>query len=188
MTDETEIRRLLKGGQRHEAFERIVMAYGEKAFHLAVSFLREENAARDMAQEALLRLWKALPAYDGRASVSTWLYAITRNVCLTELRRLSRKPTVPLEPTTGEGWEQPVIGEDPGQGMDVEAALARLQEKYSQVLRLFYLEQRSYEETARLLDVPLGTMKTLLFRARKAAADLVSRQESCWTLPLKETQ
>ncbi len=153
--------------------------FREKVFQLALSMTRNPETAADLAQDTLLRVGKALPAYNGTASLSTWIYTIARNVCLTELNRSARRRTVPMDdPGSAEsvaGIEAPGSVEA-GAGIDIEAALARLPEKHQRVLRLFYLEQRSYEETAALLAVPLGTVKTHLFRARKELVRLASRE------------
>lgn len=178
MIDETDIKQLLAANRPREAFERLVETLQEKVFHLCLSMTRNEATARDMAQEAFLRVWKGLPGYNGSASLSTWTYAITRNVCLTELKRHTRKQAVPLDAPESAGTVESLIAPDPTEAtadMDIETVLGSLPEKYQQVLRLFYLEQRSYEETAALLGVPVGTMKTNLFRARKELVRLAAR-------------
>ena len=182
--DETNIRQLLADGRQPEAFDRVVEQFQKKIFHLALSMTRNDCTARDLAQEALLRIWKALPAYDGRASLSTWIYTITRNVCLTELKRAARKQAVPLDAPESAGTLETLAAPAPGEaaaGMDVEAMLARLPEKYQQVLRLFYLEQKSHEETSALLGLPIGTVKTFLFRARQELTRLAARSEGAAT-------
>jgi len=181
MHDETDIRQQLAVGRTREAFELIMARHQEKVFHLALSMTRHEATARDLAQEAFLRLWRALPAYDGRAAVSTWLYTITRNVCLTELKRAARRRAesldAPESAATLDTLAAPESAESSaGAALDAEAILRQLPEKYQQVLRLYYLEQKSYEETAALLGQPLGTVKTNLFRARKELAAIATRQ------------
>jgi RNA polymerase sigma-70 factor, ECF subfamily len=178
--DETDIRQLLNAGRRREAFEMIVTRYQEKVFHLALSLTRNEATARDMAQDAFLRLWKALPGYDGRALVSTWLYTITRNVCFNELKRAARRQAASLDADDEGASARELAAPQPveaGAEMDIDAMLAHLPEKYQRVLRLYYLEQRSYEETGGLLGIPVGTVKTFLFRARKELAKLAARAE-----------
>src|SRR4029453_5329073 len=69
------------------AFTLIVAAHKDHVFRLAYSILRERAAAEDAAQETLVRVWKGLPTFDGRAALGTWIYAITRNTCLMELRK-----------------------------------------------------------------------------------------------------
>lgn len=174
--DESEIRQLLAAGREREAFERIVQTYQSKVYHLALSMTRDQATAKDLAQEAFLRVWKALPRYDGRASFSTWIYAITRNVCLTEISRAKRRPSLSLDaPYSGPPieWAEPTEREATAK-MDIEVLLARLSPSHEQVLRLFYLEQKSYQETAELLGQPLGTVKTNLFRARQELARLAA--------------
>src|SRR5690349_2846114 len=73
----------------------LMQRYRQKVVNLAFSILREPALAQDMAQLAFFKLWQALPRFDGRAALSTWLYTIARNTCLSELR--SRGKTMPLE-------------------------------------------------------------------------------------------
>ncbi|MBE7500628.1 MAG: RNA polymerase sigma factor [Verrucomicrobiales bacterium] len=174
------IRERLAARAYREAFERLLEVYQERVFRLAVSMLRNETAAEDVTQDIFLKVWKALPGYQGAAALSTWLYAIARNTCLTELKRRSHRPTVSLDAPEfdGAGESLPALQTtDPEGGveLDVQALLVRLPEKYRRVVTLFYLEQKSYEEVAALLGLPLGTVKTFLFRARKSLLDLAQR-------------
>ncbi|CAG0982554.1 partial RNA polymerase sigma-H factor, partial [Anaerolineae bacterium] len=162
------IRERLAAREYREAFERLLEAYQERVFRLAVSMLRDETAAEDVTQDIFVKVWKALPGYQGAAAVSTWLYAIARNTCLTELKRRSHRPTVSLDAPEFDrvGESLPALQTtDPegGAGLDVLALLGRLPEKYRCVVTLFYLEQKSYEEVAAALGLPLGTVKTFLF-------------------------
>ena len=171
--DEKNILELLAGRRQREAFEMVVDLYQEKVFHLALGMTRNESTARDMAQEALLRVWKALPGYDRRASLSTRIYTITRNVCLTELKRASRRQAIPLDAPESEGTLESLAAPDQKEStaeMDIDTMLASLPVRYQQVLRVFYLEQKSYEETSEMLGIPVGTVKTFLFRARQTLA------------------
>ena len=90
-----EIEQRLAAGQHDRAFDLVVGAYKDRVFRLAFSILKERAAAEDAAQETFVRVWKALPRFDGRAALGTWIYAITRNTCLMELRR--KRPTVSLD-------------------------------------------------------------------------------------------
>ena len=145
-----DIRQCLAAGQYHEAFERLVEQYSAKVFHLAYSMIGNETQAEDVAQEVLLRIWKGLPGYHGGASLSTWIYTIARNTCLTELKRRTRHPTVSMdEPAFAAAIDSvPALqSSDPESGLeqDVRQMLSQLPEKYRQVITLFYLEQKSYE-------------------------------------------
>lgn len=173
-----ELRQSLARGQYREAFERLLELYKEKVFHLACSMLGNETQAEDATQDIFLKAWKGLPGYNGQASLSTWLYTISRNTCLTALKRRTAHATVSLDDPGAEGTVESLARcEDPEKGasMDVHQMLVQLPEKYRQVIMLFYLEQKSYEETAALMGIPLGTVKTFLYRARKELLKLSQR-------------
>jgi RNA polymerase sigma-70 factor, ECF subfamily len=180
---EDDIRERLAARQFREAFELALERFKDKVFRLSFAMLHNESQAEDMTQDVFMRVWKALPGYTGAASVSTWIYTITRNACLTELKRRQNRPTVSLQAPELE----PVLdtipalqSRDPEAGaeLDAQVLLARLPEKYRRVVTLFYLEQKSYEEVGAMLGLPLGTVKTFLFRARKALLQFVARNPS----------
>ena len=90
MPADAEIIQLVQAGRGQEAFERLVPAYRRRVFGLAYGILRDRAAAEDLAQEVFVKLWQALPRYDGRAQLSTWIYAITRNAAISALRTRRR--------------------------------------------------------------------------------------------------
>src|SRR4051812_6192662 len=92
---DVEVCRLLAAGERDRAFERLLGAYRGRVYRLAYSYVRTPADAEDLAQEAFVRLWRALPLYDGRASFSTWLYVIARDPGLSGLRRPGGGPAAP---------------------------------------------------------------------------------------------
>lgn len=178
--EDSDIRRQLEARQYGEAFGLLLERFKEKVFRLAFSILRNETQAEDATQDVFLKIWKALPAYHGGASLSTWIYAIARNTCLTELTRRRRHPTVSLQEPEMEAATDclPALRSadpEPGLAMDVEFLLSQLPEKHRQVIHLFYLEQKAYEEVADMLGLPLGTVKTLLFRAKKELVRINAR-------------
>jgi RNA polymerase sigma-70 factor, ECF subfamily len=174
---ETDIQQQLEARRYAEAFDLLVERFKNKVFRLAFSMMRDETLAEDVAQDVFVKIWKALPGYHGGASLSTWIYAVTRNTCLTELKKRSRRPSSSLqEPGMEAVLEQiPAPQSGPGGEMDVHALLAELPENYRRVVTLFYLEQKAYEEVAAMLAIPLGTVKTLLFRAKKELLKIGSR-------------
>jgi RNA polymerase sigma-70 factor (ECF subfamily) len=179
--EEKDILGLLEARQYSEALAPLLERFKDKVFRLAFSIMHNETQAEDVTQDILVKIWKGLPAYHGGASLSTWIYTIARNTCLTELKRRDRHPTVSLqepEMEAASGWIPALqsLDPEPGSEMDVEILLAKLPVKYRQVITLFYLEQRAYEEVALMLGIPLGTVKTLLFRAKKELLRINSRQ------------
>ena len=176
-----DIRERLAARDYRPAFDSLVERYKDKVFRLGVSMLRNETQAEDVTQEIFLRIWKALPGFQGQASLSTWIYAITRNCCLTELKKQSARPTDSLSrPEIGLIAEEFAASETnvaaSGAEMDVQWMLTRIPEKYRRVITLFYLEQKSYEEVAAMLGLPLGTVKTFLHRGKKELIRLAGRQ------------
>jgi RNA polymerase sigma-70 factor, ECF subfamily len=155
---------------RRDTFERLLEQYRDKVFRLAWSILGNQASAEDAAQDVFLKIWTALPGFRGESSVSTWIYAIARNTCLTRRQRESAHPTVELDET--------IAGPEPASDADLRRLIARLPEKYRDVLVLFYLEDRSYEQVAEALDLPIGTVKTNLHRAKKEIAALLPRKEN----------
>jgi RNA polymerase sigma-70 factor (ECF subfamily) len=169
--------RLLERGDPGGAFELLLVRYQGKVFRLAMSFVRSPADAEDLAQEVFVRVWRALPRYDGRASLSTWIYAITRNTCLSELRRRRARPKAAL----GDGPAAEPAAPDPSPatlelGAGWDALLDELPEGQRRAVRLFYLEERSYDEVSRLLGLPLNTVRSHLHRARKRLAALWGRR------------
>jgi RNA polymerase sigma-70 factor, ECF subfamily len=166
-----EIRAHLEQEQWSEAFDLVLRQYQTKVFHLAFSILGNREQAEDAAQEVFIRIWRALPGYRGLASVSTWIYSIARNACLTALKSAGAGRTVSLEdPGTRAAAEKKSGQSDRPHAPDLQRLVAELPEQQRQVVTLFYMEEKSYEQVSRLLGLPLGTVKTHLHRARKELA------------------
>ncbi|HEY1756518.1 MAG TPA: RNA polymerase sigma factor [Bryobacteraceae bacterium] len=166
-----EIRAHLDAEQWAEAFDLLLRQYQTKVFHLAFSILGNREQAEDAAQEIFIRIWRALPGYRGLSSISTWVYSIARNCCLTALKSAGSRRTVSLEDAGARAAAEKKS--DPPSGPhspDLARLIEELPEKQRQVVALFYLEEKSYEEVSRLLNIPLGTVKTHLHRARNTLA------------------
>ncbi len=173
-----DIRTYLDASRYREAFELLLDRYQHKVFRLAYSMLGDAASAEEMAQDTFLRIWKALPSYRGDASLSTWIYAITRNRCLTGRKELHDKQAVSIEePGVRAAVDSWLALKPEGRQTLPDSAmlLARLSPPYREALRLFYLEEKSYEEVAIMLGLPLGTVKTYLHRARKQLAGSLTR-------------
>jgi RNA polymerase sigma-70 factor, ECF subfamily len=171
---DAEVCRLLAAGERDRAFERLLAAYRGRVYRLALGYVRSQADAEDLAQEAFVRLWRALPLYDGRASFSTWLYVIARNACLSELRRRGIRPTASLDEEPVDPAVPSAAGSPVDVRMDCETLVEMLDEPQRRIVRLFYLEERSYEQVAEMLDMPINTVRSHLHRARKRLAALTS--------------
>ena len=170
MPADEAIIQLVQAGRAQEAFERLVPAYRRRVFGLAYSILHDRAAAEDLAQEVFVKLWQALPRYDGRAQLSTWIYAITRNAAVSALR--SRRRTVSLSDEDVRAEAEGIARETADSPDD--AALRRrieaLPEKQRQAVTLYYLDERPVDEVAAMMGIPVNTAKTHLHRARASLA------------------
>jgi RNA polymerase sigma-70 factor (ECF subfamily) len=163
----------LRANRIREAFGLLLPRYRDKVFRLAFSMLREHALAEDTTQDIFLRIWRALPGFAGQSQLSTWIYAISRNACLSELRK--RRPQVSLNLDDEYHPELASLAApeaDDSATVSVTQVLDQLPERYRQAVVLFYMEDKSYEQTASILGLPLGTVKALLHRARKRLIDL----------------
>jgi RNA polymerase sigma-70 factor, ECF subfamily len=161
---------LVRADRRDQAIAALLPEFRRKVFGLAYSYLRNRAAADDVTQEVFIKVWRALPTFDGRASLSTWIYTITRNASLSALR--SRRVVASLsDPLVVEEAEAgSTSGGAAAEAAVDAAALMRLVDtlpaKQRQVVMLFYMQEQSHEEVAAMLQMPVGTVKTLLHRAR----------------------
>jgi len=172
-----EIHACLDRRQWTEAFELVVARYQDRVFRLAFSMLGDRPAAEESAQEIFIRIWRGLPNYRGASSLSTWVFAVARNTCLTALQAAGKHRILSLDVPAVRAAAEARESASPrfGSGPDLPLLLSQLPEKYRQALTLFYMEDRSYLEVARILDLPMGTVKTNIHRARKELADALSR-------------
>jgi RNA polymerase sigma-70 factor, ECF subfamily len=178
---DADIHAHLRAGRHRAAFETVLPRYRERVFRLSLSILRDNAAAEDAAQDVFVKLWRALPGYNGSAALSTWIYAITRNTSISILRK--RRPQVSLDEPLfddddeGSGLQLAAPEHDDSAVASVEKLLEYLPERYRQAVTLFYMEDQSYDQTAAALGLPLGTVKALLHRARKRLVDLTREAE-----------
>ena len=159
---------LLRRRRYERAFGLLLDRYQEKVFRLALSIVKEAGRAEEVTQDIFLKLWQALPFYDGRAALSTWLYTIARNTCYSMFRKESIRTAVTIE-----GSAEPSRDEILSQHAEIKELLERLPTVQREVITLFYLEDQSIQDVAQMLDLPQGTVKSHLHRARRALADMM---------------
>ena len=163
-----DVEQLVRARKYDQALEQILQHYQGKVFRMAVVILRDAGRAEEVTQDIFLKLWRALPTYDGRASVSTWLYAIARNSCLSAVRSEGYRRTGALDDVT-----EPGASSSTPLQLSVGQCVERLPELQRQVITLFYLQDRSVSEVAAMLDLPENTVKSHLHRARRALGEMM---------------
>jgi RNA polymerase sigma-70 factor (ECF subfamily) len=168
--------------QESQAFEALVQAHERELYQLAHRLLRDREEAMDATQEAFLRAFRALPRFRGEASLRTWLYGITLNVCRNHLGAAARRHHQREEPLTwhdDEGGERARPLGDPAPSPEQEAwagelrlalerALSALPPDHREVVVLREVQGLDYEEMAAVLGCALGTVRSRLARARAA--------------------
>jgi len=171
ISDAECVRRLLQG--EVDAFEVLVRRHQKAIFNLVYRMLGDYDEAAEVSQETFLSAYRSIGQFRGDANFSTWLYRIAINHASTRRRSLAKwqQRTVPLDTT------EPVNERDldPADTVEqkevqelVQKALSGLEASDAMIILLKDLQDVPYEEVARVLDVPVGTVKSRLHRARKA--------------------
>lgn len=186
--DLTLVRRSREGDQ--QAFRILVERYQRRVYAVALGMMKDPEEARDVAQEAFIKVHRYLDKFKGDSSFYTWLYRITANVAIDRLR--SRKGEgVSLDERLEKGEVEPEIsqpgflstrlGTNPQKSTlrrelaeKMADALAQLPPKHREILLLREVEGMSYEELAEVLDVPKGTVMSRLFHARAKMQKLLA--------------
>jgi RNA polymerase sigma-70 factor (ECF subfamily) len=159
-----------KGDQ--DAFSLLVQRYQRRVFNLVFRMLQNYEEASEITQEAFLAAWQGLPAFRGEARFSTWLYRIAYNCALKqlELRKRDNALHLALQAESALEDEGDTQRNKHLEMLDnqelIQEHLAQLPAKYRIVLILRHLQDMTYEEMAEVLTMPIGTIKTHLFRAR----------------------
>ena len=172
-------------------FEQIVRDHQEMVFRTLLRLNGSREHIEDLAQEVFLRLFRALPAFRGEAKLSTYLYRIVVNVAQDEWKRRRRvdRPLVSISSSSADdelGWEDRLPHPAPNAEEQlaerqfqesVERQLQQLSAVEKAVLVLYHQEERSYEQIAEALSLPIGTVRTHLHRGRKKLSEGIQRQQ-----------
>lgn len=181
-SDMLKIRRAVRGDEG--AFEELIAPYLDATYRLCLRMMGSEQDAADMAQEALVRAWRSLSTYKGQSRFSTWLYRVTCNVCLDELRKRRWEQNQSLQQMQQEGFDPADPNETPEGAAErrqtrreLAQAIAALSQEHRAALVLRDVQGLSYEEISEVLDVNLNTVKSRISRARAALREILSGQK-----------
>ena len=161
------------------AFEPLVEKYRQRVWRLAYNVLRDREEAWDVAQEAFVRAWQALPNFRGQSAFYTWLFRIVMNVASDRARaRAARGRAFGTERIPEEDWDRVLVDQPADARPDasaagaeqrarIERALATLSTDHRRIVVLSDIEGLSYKEIADVLEIPMGTVMSRLHNARK---------------------
>ena len=175
LTDEDLVRQTLSGNE--DGFTGLVDRYKDKIYNLAYRMLGNREEAEDVTQETFMHTFRALESFRLGERFSPWIYKIASNLCLDRLRK-QRQPVSSLDEPIGPDQDIPQqvadwshapdqIYEVKEMRADTQDAISTLPPKYKVVVVLRHLQDLSYDEIADVLNIPQGTVKTRLFRARE---------------------
>ena len=184
-TDQQLVVRVQKGDTR--AFDLLVLKYQHKIFGLISRYVRDADEVQDVAQEAFIKAYRALPNFRGESAFYTWLYRIAINTAKNHLVSRSRRP-----PGTDVELEDAEYQDNGGSLRDIESpenvlfgaelkavverAISALPEDLRTAITLREFDGLSYEDIAQVMDCPVGTVRSRIFRAREAIDAMVSKQ------------
>ena len=178
--NETQLIRKASQGDT-EAFAGLVALHERFVYNLALRTIGNPEDAADLAQEAFVRAWLALPAFRGQAQFRTWLYRIVLNLCLNRFPRLRRELNELTQDEMAGVPEPASLALDPLASLELREAHAFLHqqidllpEQYRLLVSLRYQHELSYDEIADMLGLPVGTVKTGLFRAKARLREALS--------------
>lgn len=172
-TDRTVIDEILAGNPR--AYASLVDRYKDRALTMAARLVGDRGEAEELVQDAFVRAYRSLERFRREAAFGTWYYRILYNLCMSAM---SRKRERPRQFTEHEEEALDAVMADPGEPTALERMeeeelqsmiseeVNLLPEKLKSAVLLFYVEGMSYDEMVEVLQVPLGTVKTNLFRGR----------------------
>jgi len=199
MTDRDIDRQLVARAQRgdKQAFELLVEKYQRKLARLLSRFIRDPAEVEDVTQEAFIKAYRALPAFRGDSAFYTWLYRIGINTAKNYLMAMGRRaPTsTEVEAEEAEGFEEGEQLRDINTpeslllsneiARTVNATIEGLPEELRTAIQMREIEGMSYEDIAKAMDCPIGTVRSRIFRAREAIAEqlrplLGTRKDKRW--------
>ena len=173
--DEQSIIERCKAGDR-EAFEFIVQKYMKPAYYVALGYVGKPEDALDLSQDAFVNAYRHIKRFDSSKTFFPWFYSILKNLCMNHIARIRRRKEESIDEMSEEGIA-PIAVEtiDPEQsavrkelGEKIGRALLRLRPKEREIIILQHFQDYSYQEIAQLLDIPIGTVMSRLYSARRA--------------------
>ena len=174
VTDHELIAKSLQGNEK--AFSELLGRYHSIAYAVIRGILGDRDDVDDVLQMVYIKVYKGLAGFRGDAKLSTWIYQIARNEAINAVKK-RRLDTTPIEDVvladTGRGADAGVLQRDLGD--QLERAMQRLDDGQRMALELRFMGERSYEEIAEIMEVPIGTVKTYIHRGKAELKRVLGR-------------
>ncbi len=156
----------------------LVQQYTPTVFRFVFRMLRNEQDARDVTQDTLIKVMRNLHRYDPDRKFSTWVFGIARNTAIDETRRRKRVGPPPLKEPRYEGPGPLDLNVRAQRAERLHVSLEQLPPKYREILVLYHFEHLKYREIADALDLPIGTVMNRIFRARGRLRDIYGEDDA----------
>ena len=183
LTDEQLIKKFQNGDVG--AYNQIVYRYKDRLLNFIYRFLNDLDRSEDLVQDTLLKLYTHKDSYKEIAKFSTWLYTIAANLSRTELRKIKRRKTFSVTELSHDDREFIIKSTDVGPGeanfsqnfeKNVQRALAELPDDFKTIIILRDIQELSYDEISKIVEVPLGTVKSRINRGRVKLQQLLKKK------------
>ena len=183
LTDEQLIKKFQRGDVG--AYNQIVYRYKDRLLNFIYRFLNDLDRSEDLVQDTLLKLYTHKDSYKEIAKFSTWLYTIAANLARTELRKIKRRKTFSVTELSHDDREFIIKSTDAGPGEEnfsqnfeknVQRALAELPDDFKTIIILRDIQELSYDEISKIVEVPLGTVKSRINRGRVKLQQLLKKK------------
>jgi RNA polymerase sigma-70 factor (ECF subfamily) len=174
--NEAELLSRVVSGDR-AAFDDVMRTHEDRVFSVCLRILGDRERALDATQDTFLTVFRKAAQFQARSTLGTWIYRIAVNTCYDHIRRSQRRPTQPLpdhvdpaDPSAEEAIDSAALRPE------IEAALARIPADFRDAVILSDLEGLTMPEAAEVLGVPIGTVKSRVFRGRRLLAGQLGNQ------------
>ena len=183
ISDEVLIKQFQDGDVR--SFNQIVLRYKDRLIYFVHGFVHDIDKAEDLVQDTFMKLYTHKDSYREIAKFSTWLYTIAGNLARTELRKLKRRKTYSVSSLSRDDREFIIQGTDDGPSeihsadniqKKIKKALADLSADFRTMIILRDIQELSYDEISKIMDVPLGTVKSRINRGRLKLQELLRKK------------
>ena len=183
LSDEILIKKFQEGDVG--AYNQIVFRFKDRLLHFIYRFVNDLDLAEDLVQDTLLKLYTHKDSYQEIAKFSTWLYTIAANLARTELRKKKRRKTFSVTELSREDREFIIVSSDVDPSEDlssqnfeksVHRALAELPDDFKTIIILRDIQELSYDEISKIVEVPMGTVKSRINRGRVKLQQLLKKK------------
>jgi RNA polymerase sigma-70 factor, ECF subfamily len=185
-TDRELVERCVSGDR--VAFALLVKRHERRVYNLAYRMLGREEDARDATQDAFMTVLRRLSSFRGEAAFTTWLHRVTVNASYDILRKRKREPALELSESSETAMPRADHAESTAISIDVQRALLAVPPEFRAPLVMHDIQDLAYEDIARILEVPVGTVKSRIHRGRVALARALGPAEGERLRPVRPSE